>query len=254
MKKSMIIAALCCIAMSVNAASYFTAGDTVRINPNKLDGYQPIEFYCQLDGYIDCYNLQMTYPVGVTPKLVAGIVPLEGQTIAYYDRYGRIQHEECPLQVSAAYGTIASHTTADGYWLQPQEEGEEMSVCYEYYGSIKWEPGYHRMFYLNMYIDPKFRRGYIRIDGHLASGFDRRGPVLSDYNFVKKTYLWVGYERGDVSGNGIFDIGDVTLLIDYTLGRDIQLDEFQLAAADVNGDGRVDIDDVTAIIDKNLGK
>ena len=128
-----------------------------------------------------------------------------------------------------------------------------MSVCYEYYGSIKWEPGYHRMFYLNMYIDPKFRRGYIRIDGHLASGFDRRGPVLSDYNFMRKTYLWVGYERGDVSGNGKIDIGDVTLLIDYVLGKDANLDEFQLAAADINGDGSVDIDDVTAVINRVVG-
>jgi len=254
MKHFIISLAAIVAVMSVNAASFFSAGDTLRINPNKLDGYQPIEFWSQLDGYVDCYNLTMTYPTGVTPKLVAGIVPLEGQTIAYYDRYGRLQHEECPLQVSAAYGTIASHTTADGYWLQPQEEGEEMSVCYEYYGSVKWEPGCRRMFMMNFYIDPKFRRGYIRIDGHLASGFDRRGPVLSDYNFIKKTYLWVGYKKGDVSGNETFDIGDVTLLIDYVLGRDIFLDEFQLAAADINGDGKVDIDDVAKAIDNNLGK
>lgn len=252
--KKMVLAAMCCIAMSVNSASYFTAGDTLRVNPNKLDGYQPIEFYCQLDGYIDCYNLTMTYPDFVTPKLVSGIVPLEGQTIAYYDRYGHVQHEECPLQVSAAYGTIASHTTADGYWLQPQEEGEEMSVCYEFYGSVKWEPGCHRMFMMNFYIEPKFRKGYIRIDGRLSSGFDRRGPVLSDYSFTKKTYLWVGYERGDVSGNGKCDIGDVTLLIDLTLGNEVDLDEFQLAAADVNADGKVDINDVTVLIDKVLGR
>ena len=250
----MIFAAMCCMCMSVNAASYFTAGDTVRINPNKLDGYQYIEFWCNLEGYIDCYNLQMTYPTGVTPKLVAGIVPLEGQTVTYYDRYYKIQTQECPLQVSAAYATISSHTTGDGYWQQITDETGEDNILWSCYGSVKWEPGNRRMFAMNFYIEPRFRRGYIKIDGHLASGSDRRGPVLNDYNFVKRTYLWVGYKKGDVSGNETFDIGDVTLLIDYVLGKDVNLDEFQLDAADINGDGKVDVDDVTLAIDNNLGK
>ena len=40
--KNLIFAAMLLVSVTMNAASYFTAGDTVRINPNKLDGYQPI--------------------------------------------------------------------------------------------------------------------------------------------------------------------------------------------------------------------
>lgn len=255
MKKIMFIAAIFAASVAANAASYFTAGDTLRVNPNKLDGYQPVEFYCQFDGFVDCWHLDMGYPKGITTKLVSGITALEGMTITYFDRRGNVVTQECPLQVSAEYATIGSQTSGDGYWLVPNDEGEEQDyIGYEWYGSVKWEPGHHRMFMMNFYIAPEFRRGNIKINGHLTSGTDRRGPVLSDYRFTKKTYLWVGYKRGDVSGNEVLDIGDITLLIDLTLGKDVPLDEFQRDAADVNGDGRVDIDDVTLLIDKVLGR
>lgn len=254
MKKLSFIIVAILASVSVNAASYFSAGDTVRINPNKLEGYQQIEFSCQLEGYCDCWNLQMTYPTGMTVKLVSGIIPLEGMTVTYFDRWGKVQTQDCPLQVSANYATIASHTTGDGYWLKPQEPYEEQVLVYDYYGSVKWEPGYHRMFLLNFYIDKGFRRGFIKIDGHIASGTDRRGPVLSDYNFTRRTWVWVGYKPGDVSGNETIDIGDVTLLIDLVLGKNVELDEFQMAAADANRDGKVDIDDVTWVINHALGK
>ncbi|MBR2083611.1 MAG: BspA family leucine-rich repeat surface protein, partial [Muribaculaceae bacterium] len=51
--------------------------------------------------------------------------------------------------------------------------------------------------------------------------------------------------RGDVDGNGLVDINDVTLLIDVVLGKNV---EYNATAADCNtptGDGTVDINDVT---------
>ena len=54
--------------------------------------------------------------------------------------------------------------------------------------------------------------------------------------------------RGDVDGNSIVDINDVTLLIDVTLGNDV---EFNAEGADCeseSGDGQIDINDVTALI------
>jgi hypothetical protein len=55
---------------------------------------------------------------------------------------------------------------------------------------------------------------------------------------------------GDVDGNGVLDIEDLTLLIDYMLtDEDIQND-----AADVNQDNKVDIADVTALIDLLLNE
>lgn len=197
---------------------------------------------------------KMEYPKGITPKLVNGIQALEGMTITYFDRRGNVVTQDCPLQVSAEYATIGSQTSGDGYWMMPYDGEEQDYIGYEWYGSVKWEPGFHRMFMMNFYIAPEFRKGNIKISGHLTSGTDRRGPVLSDYRFTKRTYLWVGYIPGDVSGNGKIDIGDVTLLIDLTLGKVTDLDEFQVAAADYNRDGSVDIDDITKLIDKVLGK
>lgn len=54
--------------------------------------------------------------------------------------------------------------------------------------------------------------------------------------------------RGDVDGNNYVDINDVTLLIDVTLGMDV---EFVAEGADCeseSGDGVIDINDVTALI------
>ena len=55
---------------------------------------------------------------------------------------------------------------------------------------------------------------------------------------------------GDVNGDGFVTIGDVTTLIDYLLGSNIQIN---IAAADVNGNNEISISDVTALIDKLLG-
>ena len=55
---------------------------------------------------------------------------------------------------------------------------------------------------------------------------------------------------GDVNNDGFVTIGDVTTLIDYLLGGDV---EINLAAADVNGNEEVTISDVTTLIDKLLG-
>lgn len=57
---------------------------------------------------------------------------------------------------------------------------------------------------------------------------------------------------GDVNDDGEVNIGDVTAIIDYLLGK--ASDTFNIEAADVNGDGEVNIGDVTAIIDMLLGK
>ena len=124
---------------------------------------------------------------------------------------------------------------------------------YECYGSAKWLPGDNSMFNLTFYISPKFRTGKVVFDGILNSGPDQRGPVLQGVHFVRSTYFWIGYKRGDVSGNEKIDIGDVTLLIDLSLGNIVDLDEFQRAAADINGDGMVDINDVTVLVDRVLG-
>lgn len=57
------------------------------------------------------------------------------------------------------------------------------------------------------------------------------------------------FEIGDVNNDGVVSIKDVTDLIDYLLGGDV---EINMDAADVNGDQNVSISDVTALIDRLL--
>ncbi len=59
-----------------------------------------------------------------------------------------------------------------------------------------------------------------------------------------------GSLRGDVSGDGIVNIADVTALIDQLLGDGMEVDP---EASDVNRDGTINITDVTMLIDYLLG-
>ncbi len=251
MKHFIISLAAFVAALSVNAANYISLGDTVRIHPRYLDGYFNVDAGMHIDGMVDDWQLNAGYPDGMAVKLVAGITPLEGMTINYVDRYGHDSKYDATLNVSAAYANISSHIYVQGYWYPygPEEEG-----WWEPYGTAKWMPGDHKMFNLNFYVNPAFRSGKVTFDGILTSGPDQRGAVLQGVRFVRSTYFWVGYIPGDVTGNDVIDIGDVTLLIDIVLGKAVNLDEFALVAADANRDGEVNIDDVTWAINRNLGK
>ena len=58
---------------------------------------------------------------------------------------------------------------------------------------------------------------------------------------------WGSAGRGDIDGDGFFNISDVTVLIDILLGSTTTP-----SSADVDGDDTVNIADVTALIDMLL--
>lgn len=249
MKKFLAIAAMLLTAVSMNSANTITMGDTVRINPNKLDGYSRHAVTMTNDGYCDSWVMAVTYPDGLFPKLVSGVTPLDGMTIPYTDKHGEQQVYTCPMTVSAAYADISSTITAMGYW-DYDFDGE-----YEPYGTVKWSAGSHAMYEYNLYVDPSFRSGYITMSGTMSSGYDQRGAVLQGVRFFSRTYVYVGYQKGDVNGDGRVSISDVTLLISHLMGDALEeLNEFQLDAAEFNLDGKVSIVDVTAIIDSIMKK
>lgn len=61
---------------------------------------------------------------------------------------------------------------------------------------------------------------------------------------------WGSAGQGDVNGDGVMSITDVTSLIDVLLGH--ELDSFYFDSADLNSNGRLDIGDVTSLIDNLL--
>ena len=58
--------------------------------------------------------------------------------------------------------------------------------------------------------------------------------------------------EGDVNGDGLIDIKDITLLVNYILGK--TSDGIVLENADMNEDGRYDVTDLTLICNAILGK
>ena len=58
--------------------------------------------------------------------------------------------------------------------------------------------------------------------------------------------------RGDLNGDDLVDVTDVSLLIDLVLGKEVTLADG--AIADLNGDGLTDVTDVSLLIDLVLGK
>lgn len=252
MKKFFAIAALAALVSISSSASSFIGldADTLRINPNRLSGYWQVPVVANFEGYADTWQVSVTYPGGIIPKLVAGITALDGMTVTYEDPTGALVAYEAPLQVSAMYETLSSTTAGVyGYW-DYNDDG-----IMETYGNIKWEPGHHAMWEFNLFIPADFRRGYIVFDGTINSGYDARGAILSNVKAYKRTWLYVGYMKGDVNGDGRVSISDVTLLISHLMGAPMEeLNEFQLDAAEFNLDGKVSIVDVTAIIDSIMKK
>lgn len=242
----MISAALAAlVSMNLVANNTITLGDSVRIHPVHLDGYSQHPVTLFNSGYCDSWTMSVAYPEGLVVKLVAGVTPLDGMTIPYKDRYGNKQICTVPLNVGAAYSTISSEITTTGWW-DYDEDG-----LYEPYGTVKWSAGAHSLFMFNFYLDPAFRGGYILMDGRITSGSDQRGPILQDVRFLSRTWVWIGYQYGDVTGNEKINIDDVTALINFLLTGQ-GLDEFGVAAADANGDGVATIKDVTDLINHLL--
>ena len=64
--------------------------------------------------------------------------------------------------------------------------------------------------------------------------------------------------QGDIDGDGFVNIDDVTMMIDYLLGREPndeeKSDDVNFKRFDVNNDDAVNIDDLTMLIDIVLGK
>lgn len=89
------------------------------------------------------------------------------------------------------------------------------------------------------YVDMGFEYGVLPQNRVLISG--------TENDLIPREQL-----MGDVNMDGVVDVADAILLMQYLAGS-ANLSEAQLALADVNGDGKVNIGDVTIIMQMTIG-
>lgn len=215
-------------------------GDSIRIHPSHLGCPFSVDMSALFDGYVDHWHIEIVYPTGLTP---IGVSPSTGMSIPFINHDGVDSVFTAQLSVINNGTAISSTITKLGYW------DENNDGVFEPYGTIKWGASpCDSMFVIHMLVDEVFRSGVMYIYGYLSSTCDLRGFSIPNTMFQKTVLFYVGFLRGDVDGNDVISIADVTLLTDYILNQ-IEFDEFQLTAADVDGDGMVGISDVTELTD-----
>ena len=237
--------------------------DTLRISPNALNFYVNVPVIAEFDnGVCDHWRVEMVYPDELS---WAGAVnaysangPEYGINIPYVQSDGSDAIfeptmltilEETQNNATTYKRIFECSTTVYGFW-DYNNDG-----IYEPYGKVKWGPGrYNRFFDIHFRVDGDCTGDSIVVDGQMSCSYDTRYPTyLIDTSFCKVIHLVVAYLLGDVNGDDMVNMYDVTALIDYLNGT-IDLNQYQLAAADINGDGNVTIADVSVLIDLLLGQ
>ncbi|MBQ8486861.1 MAG: Ig-like domain-containing protein [Prevotella sp.] len=93
-------------------------------------------------------------------------------------------------------------------------------------------------------------RVFFQIDADGMMGFELvKGNAVTKINIYEKDSSVL---MGDVNGDDVVNVTDVTLTIDYVLGKNPV--DFNEKAADMDGTEKIDITDVTLIIDAVLNK
>lgn len=270
MKKFILLFTLFFGVLSAQANNYFTlrtvgsspVNDTLRVDPSNSDFFRKFFAVAHFEGYLDHWYLKMTYPSNMDiyhtndpNPLVEVITRGPKMKIPYFTSNGVQDTCNAALLIlmlnedqtdPTIQSTILSSTITEfGYW-DPSNTGN-----YQSYGTVKWCNGNHDyMFSFNMFIPYGTMSADIILDATLSSTDDWRGVgTVNELHAIKTIHLVIGYQPGDVNGDGTLSTADLTLLIDWLLSGYDNIDVYRQAAADVNGDGVFTIKDVTALAD-----
>ena len=260
--------------LSAQASNYFTlrtensspVNDTLRITPSTTSFFQTFYAVAHFEGYLDHWYLKLTYPKNMLIYHTNDPEPLfdlitrgPAMDVPYFTSSGVQDTCEADLLIlmlnvdqadTTKRATILSSTITEfGYWDQNNTGN------YQRYGTVKWGNGDHdHMFLYSMLIPYGTMNADVVLDATLTSTDDWRGVgTVNELHAIKTIHLVIGYQRGDVNGDGMLTNTDVTTLIDWLLQGFGNVDVYRLAAADVNGDGSVTIRDVTVLMDILLG-
>lgn len=246
MKKLLLLVLL--TLLSSNAAyaySCFSMGvnDTIWINPYMSPQGKVFHVHAQADYCFNIWSLDFSYPTGLSAitmsessSMLLPYVNSERDTTAVW----------VSLYPNSSYTTVSASCMVPGYWTN--ENG-----VFETYGAVKWMPGYYEnMFTVRLQCGTSFSGGSITIGGDMEGTSDARFTPLGHVSFTETVTVMPGNMLGDVNGDDVIDINDVSTLLNFLLDPNAVWDVYRMAAADVNGDGSVTISDVSALINMML--
>ena len=258
-----LLTVFCMASVHASASSYLTIAenDTLRISPNLLGSTVTVRVIGNFDnGVADHFRLEITHPYlmslseynygyGPTASLFGMQIPYiqsDGTDTVYNATLNVIQDEEI-IDLYTRRSIVESSTTVFGYW------DYDNNGTYDPYGMIKWGPGrYDRMFEMNFVVYADCTGDTIVFDGLMTSTYDWRYPTqLINTMFHQEILIRVAYMLGDVNGDEVLNVDDVTALIGYLNGNP-EWTQYQLDAADVDQNGQISIGDVTALINMLL--
>lgn len=230
-------------AASNDFPNYFTMGenDTVKLSVSDLGREITLPVRAHFSELVCGWDISLSYPSGIT---ATGVERTPAMEVHYLDSLGQDQVCRASLAYGEEYATLASTIRAQCYH-DPYGYG-----VYLPYGNATWATGdYDEMFRIKLLVDASFKQGILALNCHFtikepggAGSYTYIGVCYSPLTFI------VDYIPGDVNGDGLVNITDVTLLIGWLLNNGI-IDVGELPAADVNGDGLINITDVTRLIE-----
>ncbi len=92
----------------------------------------------------------------------------------------------------------------------------------------------------------------IKIEEFMDGGFDEYYENISDHRPVALKLEFISQSEGDVNEDGVTDIYDVNIFVDFILGNQIPTPS-QIATADLNHDIIIDVMDIVLLVDLILG-
>ncbi len=92
----------------------------------------------------------------------------------------------------------------------------------------------------------------IKIEEFMDGGFDEYYENISDHRPVALKLEFISLSEGDVNEDGVTDIYDVNIFVDFILGNQIPTPS-QIATADLNQDTIIDVMDIVLLVDLILG-
>lgn len=242
MKKILLLCFMAlAMLMPAQADNYFTMGEngTLRINPSHINGCKYVPVKLHLDGRIDSWTVNLTYPSGMVPS---GFAPLSDVTsIPYVTSDGSASTYQATM-TNFGLNVFSSTITEFGYWDFNND------LIYEPYGTIKWEAGDHdNMFEIPFTILYDCTGDTIKLIGSLSSTYDWRGGTTGG-NCYRAVVIKFGYKLGDVNGDEVVNITDANYMINNEQSDFVNLNGYQREAADINGDGLLNLTDIMLLI------